>query len=446
MSIAGLEERHNRVYTNTIGGLLILTVAMHLLILTWETKTFSQNIFSVFLSQVNNIVKTSAQTGDLISLQQNLESIANPLSSSLPIDVRISRADGQKLIVNARSPNFFDGGWFHAEANSSLMANPFGEISISTTLDYSSLVFASIIKILISCSILVTALLVARAYVLKMSRMNLVPVDQFTSWLARMTPEDLRSGQIATPAQLKDERLRDLFSEINILANDLAQRELQKRLNEVATQTAHDIRSPLSALKIVAGKMRELDGETRNLVLHSVDRIEAIASELLTTYKHPEKCIAPATESHSLAALLSPLLAEKFIQYSTRQELSWEEDWETLKFSEWRGSLNDCHRVLSNLINNAAEAIDGPGVIAIRVRQSSERITISICDNGRGISKEHLSKIGQRGFSQKEDGFGFGLNYAKVIAIQLGGKLEIQSKPGLGTIVSFSLPLNSEVT
>lgn len=440
MSFAGLEEKHNRLYRNSFAGLLLLTVLVHLLILGWEVRTLSMDMSKVLLSQVTNLVASSAQTGDLISLQQNLESVSSPLSSVFPIDVQISRDEGQKMLVSARSREFSNFVLFQTTAHYSLMANPFGKIDVRTSFDFSALVLTSMLKIMLSCLILVFGLLVMKSYVLRVSRMNLVPVDQFTAWLSQITKEEIRSGTIAAPANLSDNHLKEIFSEINLLAKDLAQREINRRLSEVALQTAHDIRSPLSALKVASERI-QADEETLQLVKLSVKRIELIASDLLLTYKNPASATLNDDEVHSLEDLLEPLIKEKMVQFSSRQELRLERDWKSCAHLTWRGPLGELQRVLSNLINNSAEAIESAGVISVRARASSKDLTLYVCDTGCGMSKETLARVGEKGFSKKQEGFGLGLSHVKQLAMRLGWKLNIQSKIGSGTIVSLTLPL-----
>jgi two-component system sporulation sensor kinase A len=98
-------------------------------------------------------------------------------------------------------------------------------------------------------------------------------------------------------------------------------------------------------------------------------------------------------------------------------------------------------RVVSNLINNAAEAMDDKGTITLSVTESNVRIQICCSDNGQGIPTEIIGKLTQRGESHgKAKGSGLGLYHAKSSVEKWGGALTLHSQVGKGTSVTISLP------
>jgi hypothetical protein len=97
-------------------------------------------------------------------------------------------------------------------------------------------------------------------------------------------------------------------------------------------------------------------------------------------------------------------------------------------------------RILSNIFNNAVEAMDGRGQVTLRTRQCEQgNIVLEIEDNGPGISRENLKKVLNRGFSTKECGHGLGLYHANETLRKWKGSLEIESIEGKGTIISILL-------
>lgn len=98
-------------------------------------------------------------------------------------------------------------------------------------------------------------------------------------------------------------------------------------------------------------------------------------------------------------------------------------------------------RSVSNLINNAAEASPLGSKVIIAVNDADKILEILIKDFGKGISAENLKKIGTKGFSsEKENGTGIGVFYAKRFIEDLGGRLNIESSLGEGTKVSIFIP------
>jgi len=106
-------------------------------------------------------------------------------------------------------------------------------------------------------------------------------------------------------------------------------------------------------------------------------------------------------------------------------------------------------QVFTNIILNAAEAIEGQGEITISTRttEGGRFIEIEFTDTGHGISRENIEKIFDPFFTTKEVGRGTGLGLAVSYGIiaRHQGTIEVESNPGEGTTFIVRLPLNEEV-
>ncbi len=111
----------------------------------------------------------------------------------------------------------------------------------------------------------------------------------------------------------------------------------------------------------------------------------------------------------------------------------------------------DKHRILQilvNLIRNAKNACDESRsqerLLTVRVNTQGERLSISVIDNGVGISKDNLTRIFNHGFTTRKDGHGFGLHSGALAAKEMGGTLLAHSDgPGTGAEFTLALPLQS---
>jgi signal transduction histidine kinase len=90
--------------------------------------------------------------------------------------------------------------------------------------------------------------------------------------------------------------------------------------------------------------------------------------------------------------------------------------------------------VLSNIVNNAVQAINGQGEIDVETETDSKFLTIKIKDSGPGISEENLDKIFEPMFTTKTTGTGLGLVICKSIVEQHGGTISVTNKPTTFTI------------
>jgi signal transduction histidine kinase len=103
---------------------------------------------------------------------------------------------------------------------------------------------------------------------------------------------------------------------------------------------------------------------------------------------------------------------------------------------------SDLKNIISNLINNSAEAMDQNGFISVSLEKEDENLLLEIRDNGKGIPKEILPQLMQEGASfGKKDGNGLGLYHAKKSIESWGGQIQIRSTVGVGTTVSIKLPI-----
>jgi two-component system cell cycle sensor histidine kinase PleC len=107
-------------------------------------------------------------------------------------------------------------------------------------------------------------------------------------------------------------------------------------------------------------------------------------------------------------------------------------------------------QIALNLLSNAVKFTPDGGAVTVRGRLIGARVTIAICDNGIGIPKEALRKLG-RPFEQvdsqltkRHQGSGLGLAIAKSLAEMHGGAMRIRSKLGHGTMVVVRLPLEAK--
>lgn len=223
----------------------------------------------------------------------------------------------------------------------------------------------------------------------------------------------------------------------------LVDMEKHRALGELAAQVVHDIRSPLVALKSVTAAFQGLDDPQRRLATAAASRIENIANDLLARFTgrdaaelEPFTFVAPVIDS--IIAEKTALLGNR-AQITIRRELP-----EDLGAARVPISATELSRVLSNLLNNAIEALKGRpgGVMTVSARCASERVRIQVKDGGKEIAPEVLERLRVAGGSyEKAGGTGIGLEHAKAALTRAGGSLDIQSVLGHGTTVTLDMPL-----
>ncbi|THF63831.1 CBS domain-containing protein [Pseudothauera nasutitermitis] len=108
-----------------------------------------------------------------------------------------------------------------------------------------------------------------------------------------------------------------------------------------------------------------------------------------------------------------------------------------------RCAPSQINQVLLNLLNNAAQAMDGDGVILIKTWAEDARVLLSVEDNGKGMPPEVLERIFDPFFTTKPvgEGTGLGLSICYRIIRDHGGSIRVASRPGRGTRFLIALPL-----
>ena len=98
--------------------------------------------------------------------------------------------------------------------------------------------------------------------------------------------------------------------------------------------------------------------------------------------------------------------------------------------------------VIENLLKNALDAMDAKGVINVKIKEQTGHIIIDVTDNGRGISKQNISRVFKPGFTTKKRGWGLGLSLSKRIIEQYHkGQLYVKSSE-INKGTTFRIVLN----
>jgi signal transduction histidine kinase len=96
-----------------------------------------------------------------------------------------------------------------------------------------------------------------------------------------------------------------------------------------------------------------------------------------------------------------------------------------------------------NLITNAIEAMpEGSGLLAITTRNMDHEVQVLVADNGSGISEENMAKVFEPYFTDKKSGMGIGLASTLNIVQTHGGRIDVQSEEGIGTVFTLSFPIS----
>ena len=227
--------------------------------------------------------------------------------------------------------------------------------------------------------------------------------------------------------------------ELNQTRNQLEESRRREQLSSVATQVAHDLRSPVLALTALS---RELDKLSRDELTRSIEtsarRIDQISKDILDRYK------VTATKAGTytfIYPILQAVVAESALVSPSIQihlDIACEDRALGLQIPE-----SDLGRIFSNILSNATSAVDRKrsGDVRVTVKNSFSFIEFIFEDAGQGMTTEVLDIVLRKGGTfNTPNGHGLGLPYVKNTLAQFQGRIKIESDWMKGTCVYLSFP------
>ena len=246
------------------------------------------------------------------------------------------------------------------------------------------------------------------------------------------------------------EQYNKMCRQLEESANKLARSERESAWREMARQVAHEIKNPLTPMRLNIEylqmlwdrkdpKFEESFKETLNSLLEQIETLSKIATAFSDYAKLPEN--VPTTFD------LSELLKNTIKLYDVEKNISI-----SLIYNEkdhWQifADKNNLGRVFGNIIKNAIQAIGNKenGRIEVTINRLGERYKIMIEDNGCGIKDKDRAKIFSPNFTTKSSGMGVGLSVSQNIIQSLGGNISFESHAGTGTVFTIDLPILKEI-
>lgn len=229
---------------------------------------------------------------------------------------------------------------------------------------------------------------------------------------------------------------RDM-TERNRMEELLRRSEKLTTVGQLAAGVAHEIRNPLTTLK----GFLQLQQEKRILVplhielmLSELERINLIVSEFLILAK-PQAVHFQEKDVRDILGDVVSLLDSQAHLFGIQFSAIFSEHPSTVHCE-----VNQLKQVFINIVKNAIEAMPDGGVISMELRNTLDSVFILISDQGEGIPKDMLPKLGEPFFTNKESGTGLGLMISQRIIQAHKGHLDIQSEVGQGTTVMIKLP------
>ena len=239
----------------------------------------------------------------------------------------------------------------------------------------------------------------------------------------------------------------EIIDGINRMAMELESSEAMK--DGFISNVSHELKTPLSSISANCEILQDptLSQEERDerirVILKSVRKLSSLVTDILKLNKLESQGIYPEKKTFDLSASLASSILlhidkceEKDIEFSCCVE-------DDVRV---KGDPDLLDIVWNNLIANAVKFTPGGGKISVSLSSGEEDVTVSVSDTGVGISSEAIPHIFDRFYqcdpSRQTEGNGLGLSLVKRVLEISGGKIEVESKEGVGSVFTVSLPKN----
>ncbi|MEH7383891.1 PAS domain S-box protein [Bacillus sp. JJ1521] len=210
---------------------------------------------------------------------------------------------------------------------------------------------------------------------------------------------------------------------------------------QLAAGIAHEIRNPLTAIKGFLQLFNdEFQGKQNyfDIIFSELNRIELILSELLLLAK-PSEIKFKNKDIRTILRDVVTLLETQAILQNIQINIDFLNEDSIITCDE-----NQIKQVFINLIKNSIDAMENGGTIFIRTMVTNDSIYILFIDEGCGIPKSILDRIGEPFYTTKEKGTGLGLMVSYNIIENHNGEIKVDSKENEGTTFEIKLPRINE--
>jgi nitrogen fixation/metabolism regulation signal transduction histidine kinase len=234
----------------------------------------------------------------------------------------------------------------------------------------------------------------------------------------------------------------EMTRELQENRKNLSKAERERAWREMAKQVAHEIRNPITPMKLSIQHLQQLFKDKAPLredvmqsvmksLMDQIDALSRIAAEFSNFAKMPEA----RYERFDLKNVIS---ATVFL-FSQIQDIRFHVVMPDVPMF-LVADKDQMQRVIVNILRNAVQAMTSGGTVDIVLTEQSKSYNVRIHDTGPGIAPELIQKIFEPNFSTKTEGMGLGLAIVRKIIEDYGGVIHCESIVGQGTTFEINLP------
>ena len=236
-----------------------------------------------------------------------------------------------------------------------------------------------------------------------------------------------------------EQRVEERTHELQTTQEKLVRQEKLAIIGQLAGSVGYELRNPLGVIHNAIYFLRLKQPDANEKIKEYLEIIGAEtlnAEKIISDLLDFSRVISTDPEPISVPDLVRPALEKFVLPANINLKLNLPESLPVAS-----ADRRQMEQVIQNLLSNACQAMPGGGQLTISAVEKNQEAAIMIEDTGTGIQPEYLRKLFEPLFTTKPRGIGLGLAVSKKLAEANGGRIEVQSKPGQGSIFTLYIPI-----
>lgn len=245
-------------------------------------------------------------------------------------------------------------------------------------------------------------------------------------------------NELRNYSQNLEQLVEEQTGELRKAQEELVKKEKLAFMGQIAGTVSHELRNPLAVIKSSAYYLkRRLEGgeEKIDKHLYRLERQVQICDNIIRDLLESSHSWVPTPVPTDLNKLIEIVISEMRIPQGIQLEKELDPDIPILNVDPER-----MRQVITNLVQNSIQAVGKEGNINIKTQKYEKHVAVRIKDNGVGIAPDDLDKIFEPLYTTKARGVGLGLSNVRKVVEAHGGKINVESKLHVGTLMEIILP------
>lgn len=258
------------------------------------------------------------------------------------------------------------------------------------------------------------------------------------------SPYDIKTAELFVRKLERDATLLQTFSVLNGQIEEA--KSQSERKSEFLRHFSHDIRSPLnnirSVLHVLKDESTSQNEELLEVGISNCSRLEGLVQDILDYSRHQAGVLVAEPVNVNVGTILEEVVQEFKFACRTKGLVLSLKNFSGTVFAD-KGQVR---RIVTNLVSNAVK-YTAEGSVTLSAREDGDCIAIWVEDTGRGMSEEEQKRLFipfSRFDRSGQEGTGLGLVVSRALADLNGGRIEVRSSEGRGSVFTLVLPKGKE--